>query len=250
MPTHSTPHPTRDSRQRFFVALDVAEADAARRLVDRLGDTVRCYKIGLELMFAGGPTSGLELARSLVRDGRQLFLDMKLLDIPNTVEAATRNIAGLGHDYLTVHAADHKTLDAAVRGRQGSNLKLLAVTVMTSVTADDLREQGIAGRDTAEIVVERARRAHACGFDGVIASGHEAAAVRAATSPTFLIVTPGIRLAGDPAGDQARVMTPAAAIAAGASHLVIGRSITRAADPVAAARGCAAEIARAIGTVA
>jgi orotidine-5'-phosphate decarboxylase len=173
-----------------------------------------------------------------------VFLDMKLLDIPNTVEMAVANIAGLGFDYLTVHGTDRKTLDAAVKGRGNAGLKLLAVTVLTSLDQEDLREQGIDGRSPADLVVHRARLAKAAGFDGVIASGQEAAHVRAAVGPDFLIVTPGIRFAEGPEGDQARVMTPAKAIAAGASHLVVGRPITRAADPAAAAQAVIDEIAK------
>ena len=232
-------------RQRMFVALDVKSVAVARDLVDRLGGDVAAYKIGLELMFASGGDSGLDLARELAETGKSVFLDMKLLDIPNTVESATRNIADLGLGFLTIHGSDRKTLDAAVKGRAASKLKLLAVTVLTSLDAADLAEQGIAGRTAADLVLDRALRAKAAGFDGVIASGHEATAVRNAVGPEFLIVTPGIRLPGDATGDQARVMTPGQAIAAGASHLVIGRSITAAADPSAAARACLADIAAA-----
>ncbi len=220
-----------DARDRLFVALDVADVNRARRLVEELGGSVAAYKIGLELLFGGG----LEFAQGLKVAGRAVFLDMKLLDIANTVEKAAANIAGLGLDYLTVHATDRKTLDAAVKGRGASQLKLLAVTVLTSLTDADLREQGIAGMGPADLVVHRARLAHEAGFDGVIASGQEAALVRAAVGEDFLIVTPGIRLPGGDAGDQARVMTPEAAIAAGATHLVVGRPITAAADPRAAA---------------
>ena len=143
---------------------------------------------------------------------------------------------GLGLDFLTVHGTDRKTLDAAVMGRGSSRLKLLAVTVLTSLDALDLVEQGINGATPATLVVRRALMAKAAGFDGVIASGQEAAAVRAAVGPGFLIVTPGIRLKAGPDKDQARVMTPAAAIAAGASHLVVGRPITGASDPAAVVR--------------
>jgi orotidine-5'-phosphate decarboxylase len=167
---------------------------------------------------------------------------MKLLDIANTVEKAAANIAGLGLDYLTVHATDRKTLDAAVKGRGSSRLKLLGVTVLTSLTKADLEEQGVAGLGPAELVVHRAKLARDSGFDGVIASGQEAALVRAAIPKDFLIVTPGIRLPGGESGDQARVMTPEAAIAAGATHLVIGRPITAAVDP----RAAASEIVRRI----
>ena len=228
-----------DAKDHLFVALDVADVEAARRLVAQLGDGVGCYKVGLELLFGGG----LEIARSLKATGKTVFLDMKLLDIPNTVEKAARNIAGLGIDYLTVHGTDRKTLNAAVTGRGGSKLKLLAVTVLTSLDAADVAEQGIAGKTPTELVVHRAMLAKATGFDGVIASGQEAARVRTAVGPGFLIVTPGIRLAGDAAGDQARVMTPGRAMAAGATHLVVGRPITAAADPRAAAARILADMA-------
>ncbi len=219
-------------RARLFVALDVPSVARAQTMVDQLGDDVVAYKVGLELMFAGG----LSFATALKASGKAVFLDMKLLDIPNTVEKAAANIADLGLDYLTVHGTDRKTLDAAVKGRGSSTLKLLAVTVLTSLDEADLREQGITSTTTSELVVHRACLAKAAGFDGVIASGQEAAAVRAATGPDFLIVTPGIRLSDGADGDQARVLTPTKAVAAGASHLVVGRPITQATDPRAAAR--------------
>jgi orotidine-5'-phosphate decarboxylase len=228
-------------RDRLFVALDVADAAAARALVSRLGEDVRCYKVGLELLFGGG----IALAEELKRAGKTLFLDMKLLDIPATVEKAVRNISRLGVDFLTIHGTDRKTLEAAARGREGSGLRLLAVTVLTSLDARDLAEQGIAGLSPRDLVLRRAALAVAAGFDGVIASGEEAAAVRAAVPARFEIVTPGIRPAGAAAGDQARVMAPAAAIRAGATRLVVGRPITAAADPLAAARAIAGEIASA-----
>jgi orotidine-5'-phosphate decarboxylase len=225
-------------RSRLFVALDVAEAGDSRRLVAALGGEISGYKIGLELLFGGG----LELAAELKAAGKTVFLDMKLLDIANTVEKAAANIARLGFDCLTVHGADRKTLDAAVQGRGRSSMKLLAVTVLTNLDAADLAEQGIAGLDLAEVVLRRARLAKAAGFDGVIASGLEAASLRAELGPKFMIVTPGIRMAGDAAGDQARVMTPGRALAAGASHLVVGRPITAAADPKAAALAILADM--------
>lgn len=228
-------------RDRLFVALDVPTVDDARKLVARLGDTVDCYKVGLELLFGGG----LEFAQGLKAAGRTVFLDFKLLDIGNTVEKAAANIARLGFDYLTVHGVDTKTLAAAVKGRGTSKLKLLAVTVLTSVDAADLEQQGIKGMSPADLVAHRARLAQQAGFDGVIASGQEAALIRQVVGRDFLIVTPGIRPAGAAEGDQARVMTPAAAIAAGASHLVIGRPITQAPDPKAAAAGILSEMAAA-----
>ena len=232
---------TVDARDRLFVALDMPTVDGARRLVEVLGDTVNCYKIGLELLFGGG----LVFAQGLKAAGRTVFLDMKLLDIGNTVEKATRNIANLGLDYLTVHGTDAKTLDAAVKGRASSRLKLLAVTVLTNLDQTDLLQQGVNGTSPADLVVHRARLARNAGFDGVVASGHEAAMIRRAVGDGFLIVTPGIRPAGGAARDQTRVMTPTASIAAGATHLVIGRPISEAADPAAAASKVVAEIAAA-----
>jgi orotidine-5'-phosphate decarboxylase len=227
-------------RDQLFVALDVPSASAARALVARLSDTVTHYKIGLELIFDGG----LDLADELKAQGKHIFLDMKLLDIGNTVEKATANIAARELDFLTVHGHDRKTLDAAVKGRGASSLKLLAVTVLTSLDQADLTEQGLTS-SPREMVIRRTRMAAEAGFDGCIASGQEAAAVRAVVPKHFLIVTPGIRPAGSAAGDQARVTTPALAIAYGASHLVVGRPITAAADPKAAAEAITAEIASA-----
>jgi len=229
-----------NARDRLIVALDVPEAAAARALVARLGDSVSFYKIGLELLFGGG----LGLASELKAGGKHVFLDMKLLDIGNTVEKAAAQIAGLGLDFLTVHGHDRKTMDAAVKGRGAAGLKLLAVTVLTNLEATDLTEQGIA-LSPRELVLRRARMAAQAGFDGVIASGAEAAAVRAISPPGFLIVTPGIRPAGAAAGDQARVTTPGQAIRDGASHLVVGRPVTGAGDPGAAAERTLAEMARA-----
>ena len=229
------------AKSRLFVALDMPDVAAAEAMVARLGENVSAYKIGLELLFGGG----IALAQKLKREGKSVFLDMKLLDIPNTVEKAAANIAGLGLDYLTVHGVDRKTLDAAVKGRGKSDLKLLAVTVLTSLDALDLVEQGISGTTPAKLVVRRALMAKAAGFDGVIASGLEAAQVREAVGPEFLIVTPGIRLKAGPDKDQARVMTPTDAIKAGASHLVVGRPITGADDPAKVAKAIVGEIGKA-----
>lgn len=225
------------------MALDVPDVERAQRLVEALGVQAQCYKVGLELIFGGG----IGFAQGLKAGGKDVFLDMKLLDIPTTVEKATANIAGLGLDYLTVHGTDRKTLDSAVKGRGSSKLKLLAVTVLTSLELSDLVEQGVNSMSPAELVVHRARLAMAAGFDGVIASGQEAQLVRQAVGPEFLIVTPGIRFADGPDKDQARVMTPEKAIAAGASHLVVGRPITQAKDPAAAARHVVNEIGKLIG---
>lgn len=218
------------AKDRLIVALDMPTDEEARRLIALLDDTISFYKVGLELLFAGG----LELARDLRRQGKRVFLDMKLLDIGNTVERAVANATELDVDFLTVHGHDLKTLRAAVAGRGSSKLKLLAVTVLTNLTADDLRQQG-SSMSPADLVIARARLAYEAGFDGCIASGQEAARIRAATGPAFLIVTPGIRLPGSTTDDQERVMTPDHAIAAGADHVVVGRPITQATDPKLAA---------------
>jgi len=218
------------ARDRLIVALDVPTIEAARALVGKLGAAVAFYKIGLELVMSGG----LDLARELTRDKKQVFLDMKLLDIENTVERATRNAAATGATFLTVHAQDAKTLRAAVAGKAGSTLEILGVTVLTNLDASDLQQQGI-GASPADLVAARARLAREAGCDGVVASGQEAARVRAVVGPSMAIVTPGIRLPGDTAGDQARVATPEQAIAAGADYLVVGRPVTAADDPARAA---------------
>jgi orotidine-5'-phosphate decarboxylase len=218
------------ARDRLIVALDVPTIEAARALVGKLGAAVGFYKIGLELVMSGG----LDLARELTRDKKQVFLDMKLLDIENTVERATRNAAATGATFLTVHAQDAKTLRAAVAGKAGSTLKILGVTVLTNLDASDLQQQGI-GASPADLVAARARLARDAGCDGVVASGQEAGRVRAVVGPNMTIVTPGIRLPGDTAGDQARVATPEQAIAAGADYLVVGRPVTAADDPARAA---------------
>jgi len=224
-------------KDRIIVALDVPDLDEARTLIAKLGESVGVYKIGLELIFGGG----LALARALVDDGKRVFLDAKLLDIEATVERATAAIARTGAHFLTVHATDRKTLDAAVRGRGDSGLKLLGVTVLTNLDRADLSQQGIEMPPLA-LVQERARLAQDAGFDGIVASGKEAAALRERLR-NFLIVTPGIRQQGADVQDQTRVVTPKSAVEAGADYLVIGRPITRADDPRAAAEAIVAEIA-------
>jgi orotidine-5'-phosphate decarboxylase len=214
------------AKDRLIVALDMPTLEEAQRLVARLDQTVSFYKVGLELLFAGG----LELAHALKAEGKHVFLDMKLLDIGNTVERAVANATELGVDFLTVHGHDLKTLRAAVSGRGKSRLKLLAVTVLTNLTADDLKQQG-SSLAPSDLVLMRARLAHESGFDGVIASGQEAKRIREAVGPGFLIVTPGIRLTGSASDDQERITTPGHAIAAGADYLVVGRPITQADDP-------------------
>ncbi len=228
---------TLSARDRLIVALDVPTADDARGLIERLGDSAGVLKIGLELLFAGGP----ELAREQAALGRAVFLDAKLLDIEATVERSVANAVRLGARFLTIHASDPKTMHAAVRGRGDTALKLLAVTVLTNLDADDLKAQGI-DVSPADLVLRRAAMAQECGVDGVVAAAREAAAHRARRGPDLLIVTPGIRPAGAPVQDQARVATPAEAIGAGADYLVVGRPITRADDPRAAADAIVAEI--------
>ena len=219
------------AKNRLIVALDMPTVEEAQRLIATLDDAVSFYKVGLELLFAGG----LDLARALKRDGKHVFLDMKLLDIGNTVERAVANVTELGVDMLTVHGHDLKTMRAAVAGRGGAKLKLLAVTVLTNLTGDDLKQQG-SSFSPAELVVQRAKLAYEAGFDGVIASGQEAGRVRDAVGSNFLIVTPGIRLTGSSTDDQQRITTPDNAIKAGASHIVVGRPITQADDPRLAAK--------------
>ena len=229
------------AKDKLIVALDMPGYDEARALVDALGDTVSFYKVGLELLFAGG----LDLASELKGDGRRVFLDLKFLDIGNTVERAAASVSALGFDFLTIHGHDSKTLRAAVKGRGNAKTKLLAVTVLTSLDQSDLAEQGIVS-SPRDLVLKRARLAQDAGFDGVIASGQEAASIRAATGRDFLIVTPGIRLPGSAAGDQMRITTPEDALRDGADHLVVGRPITAASNPKAAAETFLAAIARTI----
>jgi len=227
-----------EPRDRIIVALDVPNAEEAMRLVRKLKGSVGVFKIGLELLFNGG----FQLARELAEKGLNVFIDAKLLDIETTVERATAIIAKSGAQFLTVHALDAKTLDAAVRGRAGTTLKLLGVTVLTNLERDDLKEQGI-DRDPHELVVYRAMLAQEAGFDGVVASGREAASLRQALGSRVLIVTPGIRPLGSQADDQARTVTAREAVTAGADYIVVGRPITRAADPRKAAEAIAAEMA-------
>ena len=226
-------------KDRIIVALDVPDPDEARALIAKLGDSVGVYKIGLELLFEGGQ----DLAKELVAEGKRVFIDAKLLDIEATVERATAAIAKTGAHFLTVHATDTKTLDAAVRGRGDSALKLLGVTVLTNLDRADLSEQGIDMPPLA-LVQERARLAQRAGLDGIVASGKEAAALHERLR-NFLIVTPGIRQQGADAQDQTRAVTPTIAVEAGADYLVVGRPITRADDPRAAAQKIAEEIASA-----
>ncbi len=223
-------------RERLIVALDVASVGEAEALAARLGDSVSFYKIGLQLIFAGG----LPFAERLGRSGKQVFLDAKLLDIDNTVAGAVQSIAAIGMTFLTVHAYP-KAMRAATMARGNARLKLLGVTVLTSMDESDLADAGYGG-SVSELVARRAADARAADMDGIVASPAEAAAVRAIVGPDIVIVTPGIRPAGAGAGDQKRIATPAAAIQAGADYLVVGRPITGAADPKSAADAIVAEI--------
>jgi orotidine-5'-phosphate decarboxylase len=225
------------ARDRLIVALDVESVEAARALISKLGDSVSFYKIGLELAFAGG----LGLASDLKQADKRVFLDLKLHDIGATVERATRQIARLGVDFLTIHGFT-QTMRAARAG--AGDLRLLAVTVMTSYDDADLREAGYA-LGVAELAALRSAQARELGVDGLILSPLELTRIRSLVGPKILLVTPGVRPAGADANDQKRVMTPRQAILAGADHLVVGRPITRAADPRAAAERIVAEIAEA-----
>jgi orotidine-5'-phosphate decarboxylase len=224
---------------RLIIPLDVPTADDARALVRTLGDAVSFYKVGLEL-FA---TDGMALARELKAAGKEVFIDWKLHDIGATVERATAALAGSGSDFLTVHG-EPQVMAAAVRGRGASGLKILAVTVLTSLSDADLTEVGYA-LTARDLVERRIRQAIAAGCDGVVASPHEAALARRIGGQGFLVVTPGVRPVWAARNDQARASTPAEALAAGASHLVCGRPITAAADPRAAALRVVGEMAAA-----
>ena len=221
----------------MIVALDMPLATDALDMAEALGDAVSFYKIGLGMLTGGGLACAMELKEK----GNRVFLDMKLFDISNTVEAAVRGLTGFDIDFLTVHGDPH-VVRAAQEGNRGGT-KILAVTVLTSLDRTDLDAAMIAPGDMAEIVTERAARAFEAGADGVIASPHEITSLRTLSgSAGKLIVTPGVRPTGADHGDQKRVMTPADAMAAGADHLVIGRPITGAADPRAAAEAIRASL--------
>lgn len=224
---------------RLIVALDVANVLEGLALTEKLGDTVSFYKIGLGMLTGGG----LALANELKQEhGKRVFLDMKFFDIPATVEAAVRGIAQYDLDFLTVHGDPH-VVRAAKAGAAGSNLKILGVTILTSLDRADLDACMIQAGDITEITIERAARALDAGADGVIASPLEAAAIRALPQAVGrLIVTPGVRPTGSDAGDQKRIATPAQAVADGADHIVVGRPIWQAADPRAAAAAVLAQL--------
>lgn len=229
-----------DARDRLIVGLDIPTVSEARAIVSTLGDDVSFYKIGYQLVFAGG----LDFARELIDEGKKVFLDMKLLDIDNTVAKGVENIARMGVSMLTLHAYP-KAMQAAVEAAKGSGLTLLGVTVLTSMDEADLREAGY-DCDPRSLVLRRAGQARDAGMGGIVCSAEEAAAVRPIVGPDMNIVTPGIRPTGSDAGDQKRVMTPADALRAGSSHLVVGRPVVKAPDPKVAAQAILAEMAGAL----
>jgi len=230
-----------DSRERLIVALDVSSAAAAQRIVAAVGDSARIYKVGMQLYTAEGPS----VVRDLIASGRQVFLDLKYHDIPNTVGCAVMEAAKLGVRMLTVHAGGGgRMMHAAVEAARYTNptTMILAVTVLTSLNERDLEHAGVRG-SVVDQVSRLAALAISCGCHGVVASAREAGPLRGELGDDFVIVTPGVRPAGSGHDDQARVVTPAEAIAAGANYIVVGRPITEAADPAAEAREILAQIA-------
>ena len=228
-----------DPRQHLIVALDLSSAAAARKIVAAIGDSAYTYKVGMQLYTAEGP----QIVRDLVASGRRVFLDLKYHDIPNTVGAAVAEAAGLGVSMLTVHASGGgKMLRAAAEAaRTNPSLMVLGVTVLTSLTDSDLDKLGVHGR-IQDQVLRLAALSLANGCHGVVTSAHEASKLRHELPGNFAIVTPGVRPAGAAHGDQARVVTPAEAMSAGATHIVVGRPITGAPDPAAEARAILGQI--------
>ena len=224
-------------KDRLIVALDLPDVEAAEAMVARLGDSVAFYKIGYQLAYAGG----LRLVRQLADRDKKVFLDLKLHDIGNTVARGVESIAKLGATFLTVHAYP-QTMRAAAEARAGTDLKILAVTVLTSYDDGDLHAAGYR-LGVSDLVEARAQQAQVLGLDGLVCSAEEAAALRKLVGHQLRLVTPGIRPAGAASGDQKRIMTPARALAAGADYLVVGRPVLEAADPKAAAEAIQAEIA-------
>ncbi len=239
IPNDSLSYRSGDPRERLIVALDVSSAAAAQKIVAAVGDSALTYKVGMQLYTAEGP----RVVRDLVASGRRVFLDLKYHDIPNTVGAAVAEAEKLGVSMLTVHAAGSgKMLRAAVdSARVRPQLAILAVTVLTSMDGNDLEKIGIRG-SVEDSVVRLATLALANGCQGVVTSAREASTLRAELGHNFALVTPGVRPAGTSVGDQVRVVTPAEAIASGASHIVVGRPITEAADPAAEARAILGQI--------
>jgi orotidine-5'-phosphate decarboxylase len=223
---------------RLYVALDLPSIEEARDMVTALGASVAAYKIGLQLL----PLGGAEFGRELAAQGKHVFLDFKLHDIDATVEKAARSIAHIGANLLTVHARPD-VMRAAAKGRGESNLKILGVTVLTSLDQAALNDIGYDMSPEA-LVMRRVKQALDAGIDGVVASAKEAAKIRTAVPDDFIVLTPGIRMAGDDIGDQKRIATPAKALKDGASHIVVGRPITQSPDPEAAAQRVLANIAQ------
>ena len=230
-----------DARERLIVALDVPSVNAAEAIVARLGESVWFYKVGYQLAFA----DGLPFAAGLIAAGKQVFLDLKLHDIGNTVARGVESVAQLGATFLTVHAYP-QTMKAAVEGKRGSKLRILAVTVLTSYDDADLAAAGYE-LNVKELAAARAAQARDIGVDGLVCSAEEAATLRGIAGPGMVLVTPGIRPAGTASGDQKRIVTPARAIDAGADYLVVGRPVVEAGDPKAAAEAIIAEIEQAKG---
>lgn len=228
--------PTIAAHDRLILALDVPSAEEADRLMRRVEGTVRFVKIGLELYTAAGP----DIVKRALDRGNRVFLDLKFLDIDETVRRATARVAELGVEFLTVHA-NRKALNAAVEGRGERPLKLLAVTVLTNFDSADLRDMGIQW-SVADLVTARAKLAAESGCDGVVASGEEPATIRRHVGPKLLIVTPGIRPAGKGLDDHARPTTPTQSIKAGSDYLVVGRPIRDAEEPKVAAQAILAEM--------
>lgn len=228
-------------RERLIVGLDLPNVAEAEKAVSDIGDAASFYKIGYQLAFAGG----LDFARDLVAEGKKVFLDLKLLDIDNTVAKGVESIVGLGVSMLTLHAYP-KAMRAAVEAARGSQLCLLGVTVLTSMDAKDMAEAGYAS-DPEALVLERSRQAREAGMGGIVCAATEAAAVRGIVGADMAVVTPGIRPSGADHGDQKRVMTPADAIRSGASHLVVARPIVGAIDRRAATQAILEEMAAAWG---
>ena len=228
---------TLTSKDRLIIPLDVPTVADAHAMIERIGDTAGFYKIGHQLAFAGG----LGLANELLQDGKQVFLDMKLLDIDNTVAKGIENIVKMGVQMTTIHAYP-KAMKAAVEAASGSDLCILGVTVLTSMDDGDLADAGYHG-DAESLVLKRAKQAAEANMGGIVASAKEAKQIREIVGPDMAIVTPGIRPVGSDAGDQKRIMTPADAITAGSSHLVVGRPITASPDPKSAAQAVLDEIA-------
>src|SRR5579859_3351654 len=223
-------------RERLIVALDLPDVRTAHALIDKLGDAVKFYKIGYQLAYAGG----LPLIGELAKAGKKVFADLKLHDIGNTEARGVESVAKLGATFLTVHAYP-QTMKAAVEGRAGSDLKLLAVTVLTSYDDADLHAAGYR-LGVSDLVEARAQQAQVLGIDGLVSSPEEAASLHKIVGHQMVLVTPGIRPAGTATGDQKRIMTPARAIAAGSDYLVVARPVIEAADPKAVAEAILAEI--------